>query len=341
MLLGEYIKSKMPDATELLHMFDPRKDGRVVSQGYLISQMEAAPVDVRALRAHIKAYANGPDGPYTERRLALYHQVHDLFERLADEPSNKGMKGYVLKDSFIGGEEADLIMLTVSHEERSQEDIAHNVLMCSKNAVGERRARIRDGVRIGGMCIAEEFGYRGEFRSSVHPLALPLNLSEVYVLMDALAAYEKENGELSPHGRTARRIAGMIKRELSDYAKKRLGKRLKGMGFSDLQEVDPVFVPDIVADKIPDDLTDHMSSKDANWIFYEKAGRLVRVCLVNGRSVKGTILPRSEHEQFFKDHAQEIGGVTDLADARPKCVVRLGGEKGYAVVDWADVVDIG
>ena len=53
-------------------------------------------------------------------------------------------------------------MLTVSHEERSQEDIAYNVLLCSKNAVEERRARIRDGVRIGGMCVAEEFGYRGE-----------------------------------------------------------------------------------------------------------------------------------------------------------------------------------
>lgn len=334
MLLGEYIKSNMPNAPELLQMIDDK------GKGYAISQMEVAPVDARALRVHIKAYANGPDGPYMERRLALYHQVNELFERLAAEPSNNGMKGYELKDSFIGGEEADLIMLAVSHEERSQEDIAHNVLLCSKNAVGERRARIRDGIRIGGMCVAEEFGYRGEFRSSVHPLALPLNLSEVYVLMDALAAYEKESDGWSPHGRTARRIAGMIKRELSDYAKKRLGKRLKEMGFSDLEEVDPVFMPDIVADKIPDDLPDHIPSKDANWIFYEKAGRLVRVCLESGRSVKGTILPRSEQKQFFKDHAQEIGADADLLNSRPKCVVRLSGEKGYAVVDWADVVDI-
>ena len=29
-----------------------------------------------------------------------------------------------------------------------------------------------------------------------------------------------------------------------------------------------------------------------------------------------------------------------MADARPKCVIRLSGEKDYAVVDWADVVDI-
>ena len=143
MLLGQYIKRNMPDAVELNDMVSHP------GEGYAISQMEAAPVDTGSLRMHIKAYANGPDGPYLQGRLALYHQVHELFALLAAEPSNKGMKGYELKDSFIGGEEADLIMLTVSHEERSQEDIAYNVLLCSKNAVGERRARIRDGVRIG------------------------------------------------------------------------------------------------------------------------------------------------------------------------------------------------
>lgn len=243
MLLGQYIKRNMPDAVELNDMVSHP------GEGYAISQMEAAPVDTGSLRMHIKAYANGPDGPYLQGRLALYHQVHELFALLAAEPSNKGMKGYELKDSFIGGEEADLIMLTVSHEERSQEDIAYNVLLCSKNAVGERRARIRDGVRIGGMCVAEEFGYRGEFRSSVHPLALPLNLSEVYVLMDALAAYERGCSRFDPHGRTARRIAGMIKRELSGYAKEKLGSRLEGMGFAQLEEVDPMFVPDIPGER--------------------------------------------------------------------------------------------
>lgn len=222
MLLGQYIKRNMPDAVELNDMVSHP------GEGYAISQMEAAPVDTGSLRMRIKAYANGPDGPYSEGRLALYHQVHELFALLAAEPSNKGMKGYELKDSFIGGEEADLIMLTVSHEERSQEDIAYNVLLCSKNAVGERRARIRDGVRIGGMCVAEEFGYRGEFRSSVHPLALPLNLSEVYVLMDALAAYERGCSRFDPHGRTARRIAGMIKRELSLGASLRVVHKRRG-----------------------------------------------------------------------------------------------------------------
>lgn len=119
MLLGQYIKRNMPDAVELNDMIS--RPG----EGYAISQMAVAPVDTGALRMHIKAYANGPDGPYLEGRLALYHQVHKLFALLAAEPSNKGMKGYELKDSFIGGEEADLIMLVFRQEDLSKKSIGN------------------------------------------------------------------------------------------------------------------------------------------------------------------------------------------------------------------------
>lgn len=40
-----------------------------------------------------------------------------LFESLRGVPGNEELKGYELKDSFMGGEEADLVMLTASHEE--------------------------------------------------------------------------------------------------------------------------------------------------------------------------------------------------------------------------------
>ena len=88
MLLGQFIKRYMPDAAELNDMIS--RPG----EGYAISQMAVAPVDTGSLRMRIKAYANGPDGPYLEGRLALYHQVHELFALLAAEPPNKGMKGY-------------------------------------------------------------------------------------------------------------------------------------------------------------------------------------------------------------------------------------------------------
>lgn len=35
-----------------------------------------------------------------------------LFELLRGVPGNEGLKGYKLKDSFMGGEEVDLVMLT-------------------------------------------------------------------------------------------------------------------------------------------------------------------------------------------------------------------------------------
>ena len=64
----------------------------------------------------------------------------------------------------------------------------------------------------------------------------------------------------------------MIKRELSGYAKEKLGSRLEGMGFAQLEEVDPMFVPDIPGDKVPEG----RSSQVANWLLYEKAGRWAR-----------------------------------------------------------------
>ena len=167
-----------------------------------------------------------------------------LFESLRDVPGNDGLKGCELKDSFMGGEEADLVMLTASHEEISQEELAHDVLRCSKNAVGERRVRMRDGIRIGSMGIQAEFGYRGAFQSSVHPVCLSLNLSEVYVLFDALAEYAREKDGQDPHRKTAERLAGMVKSQLSDYAKERLQARLKEMGLDGLGEVAPLFALD-------------------------------------------------------------------------------------------------
>lgn len=76
MLLGQYIKRNMPDAVELNDMVSHP------GEGYAISQMAVAPVDTGALRMYVKAYANGPDGPYLEGRLALYHQVHELLRCL-------------------------------------------------------------------------------------------------------------------------------------------------------------------------------------------------------------------------------------------------------------------
>ena len=251
-----------------------------------------------------------------------------LFESLRGVPGNEELKGYELKDSFMGGEEADLVMLTASHEETSQEELAHDVLRCSKNAVGDRRARMRDGIRIGGMSIQAEFGYRGVFQSSVHPVCLPLNLSEVYVLFDALAEYVREKDERDPHWATAGRLAGMVKSQLSDYAKEKLQERLEEMGFGELEEVAPMFAPDSPSGNARDEEADPLY-----WMRFEKMGVRVEVKLADGSSVTGTILSGAAAREFIEEHDIK------RKDKRPCLIVRRA-EDDYDIVPWADVVDV-
>lgn len=226
MKLADFIAGEMPDANELAALCAS------AFAGAQLRNMDACPFESRAFRKLLAAYAGSPEAPYGVGRVHLYHQVCDLFEALRLLPGNEGLKAYELKDSFLGGQEADLVMLLASHEGISQEALAHDVLRCSKNAVGERRARMKDGIRIGGMCIQAEFGYRGDFRSSVHPVSLPLNFSEAYVLFDALAEYSAGRGDRDPHRKSAERIAGMLKAQMSPYAKEKLAPRLGEMGFA-------------------------------------------------------------------------------------------------------------
>lgn len=79
---------------------------------------------------------------------------------------------------------------------------------------------------------------------SVRPVCLPLNLSEVYVLFDALAEYVRGKDGQDPHRKTAKRLAGMAKSQLSDYAKERLQARPEEMGLDGLEEVAPLYAPD-------------------------------------------------------------------------------------------------
>lgn len=56
---------------------------------------------------------------------------------------------------------------------------------------------------------------------------MPLSLPEIYILFDAFAEYVREKDEQDPHRKTAERPAGMLKSQLSDYAKERLRARLE------------------------------------------------------------------------------------------------------------------
>ena len=293
-------------------------------------QLKAAPFDSHAFRQLASKYSNGDEGPFGHDRLILYHQIGDLFELLRALPGNERLKDYELKDSFIGGEETDLIVLVSSHEGMSQERLAHDILRCSKNAVGDRRTRMRDGIRIDGMGINAEFGYRGEFQSSVHPISLPLNLSEVYLLFDALAEYTSSRDLRDPHRATAERIAGMIKSQLSDYAKDKLESRLREMGFDEIEEKAPMFSLDSPDRRA---LDDHTTANPAHWTLFEKAGIRAKIELVGGSTITGIILPNATARRFVEGHNIE------RKDKRPCCIVYRS-ENNFDIVSWADVVDV-
>lgn len=193
MKLGAFVDTFLPDAEELKHMLTSKCHGRSFHRIIVDNNFDSA-----AFRKLLKEYANGKEGPFGRRRLTLYHQTRDLFEQIRSQVPLPNLMSYELKDSFLGGEEADLIMLTCSHQKMAQETIAQEVLHCSTNAVGSRRARLKNGIRIAGMCFQTDFGYRGDFHSTAHPISLPLNLSEVYVLLTALKEYEADCGHDNP-----------------------------------------------------------------------------------------------------------------------------------------------
>lgn len=324
MKLADFIAGEMPDANELAALCAS------AFAGAQLRNMDACPFESRAFRKLLAAYAGSPEAPYGVGRVHLYHQVCDLFEALRLLPGNEGLKAYELKDSFLGGQEADLVMLLASHEGISQEALAHDVLRCSKNAVGERRARMKDGIRIGGMCIQAEFGYRGDFRSSVHPVSLPLNFSEAYVLFDALAEYSAGRGDRDPHRKSAERIAGMLKAQMSPYAKEKLAPRLGEMGFAGLPEVSPCFTFDIPGEDTSKDACD---PDPQHWLYFLKSGVMATVELTCGQCLRGVVIPRARVSSFLEERDAV------LKDRRPHCVV-LHEDGDFTLVPWSDVVDI-
>lgn len=197
-----------------------------------------------------------------------------LFESLRGVPGNERLKGYELKDSFMGGEEADLVMLTV------------------------------------------------------HPVCLPLNLSEVYVLFDALAEYVREKDGQDPHRKTAERLAGMVKSQLSDYAKERLQARLEEMGLDGLEEVAPLFALDSPSGNARSEKADPL-----HWMRFVKMGIRAEVVRNDGSSVTGTILSGAAAREFIEEH-----------DAKRKdkraCLIVRRADDDYDIVPWAGAVDV-
>lgn len=300
----EYAERELNHHVELSRFFDDKRWGRHVAL------QDIHDLDEQGLKESIRRYANSPKGPYCHKRLDLYHETCDLFGCLLRDRLCDG--GYELDESFLTNEEIYLIMLKASHGRISNKEMAFEVLRSSENTTRQRRSDFRDGVRIGDMCVQAEFGYGGTFESSVHPIMLPLNLSEVYVLLVALKNYELACGAYDPHAVLAARLANMAYGELSDYAKEKLSDRLSEAGY-EFHPEDPAFRDDM-----------HGSSE---WVMFEKGGACVSVELDDGTALVGVIA------RVGRRRGDEPG------DRRPGLTLRQ--DDGSEVsVPWSRVVDI-
>lgn len=301
MNLREYANRKLPGHALLGYML-----ARVRSVG----EMGVADINVPRLRKMIERYANAPRGVFGKDRIGLYGEVADLFDALCIDGLTT--EKYDPRKSFLGNEEIDLAILRASHEAKTHQELAEKVLHCSQTTVDNHIARLKDGARVGDMCVSAQFDYGGAFESSVHPVMLPLNLSEVYVLLSALDEYASERGYEDPHRSLAERLAGMVKGELTDYAKECLSPRL-GKVLDRAREEDPVYIGDA-----------HGASR---WVMLEKRGARVRVSLTDESSLVGRI--GGSGWVMGKDGNGRRRGLVIVSDADER-----------RVVPWSQVVDI-
>ena len=264
---------------------------------------------------------------FGEDRLVLYVGVSDLVTALRE----KGLttKEYSLKNSFISDDEANLIILKALHSPMSQEELASDVLKCSRNAVNSRVRALQDGIRIGDISVQLELEYGGKLQSTVHPVMLPLNLSEVYALLVTLKQDAASREAADPRGVIVDDIAEKVYSQLTPYAIGRISESLEKAGVAMRGGAVPRFRGD--------------DAKPSRWYFFEKAGVKARVIHATSDNEtaehEGMIVPslRGRH----RDERLSRSGEDPRDDfaSQPRLTLKLD-DGSLKEIRWSDVIDI-
>lgn len=143
---------------------------------------------------------------------------------------------------------------------------------------------------------------------------------------EGLKGYELKDSFMG--GEEAERVAGMVKSQLSDYAKKRLQARLEEMGLDGLEEVAPLFAPDSPSGNARSEEADPL-----HWMRFVKMGVRAEVELADGSLATGTILSGAAAREFIEEHDVK------RKDKRAYLVVRRT-DDDYDIVPWAEMVDV-
>lgn len=168
----------------------------------------------RAFCKALAAYANSKDGPQSNGRHDLFLNVHELFEKGNEIGGAPKKRHYNLDKSFIGTDEANLMLLKAAHEGMTQQAIAA-YLGCSRTAVQKRLSALANGVRFGDSYIKAAPTSRGGLKSTAHPIFLPLRLHEVYLMLSALGEFRTGRSGGDPERVLADDLAGRIYSQLT------------------------------------------------------------------------------------------------------------------------------
>jgi len=125
---------------------------------------------------------------------------------------------------------------------------------------------LRDGMDILGVKIKIESKHQGSqkhyYKSTVHPIMLALNLSELYALLKLL-----ENAMLQSRGEVYRHIFEQVYSQITDYAEGLIADKLKNK-----------YEKTEVSNRLEEEAIRH---KDIMLVYWEKSGRFIEISYRN------------------------------------------------------------
>lgn len=138
---------------------------------------------------------------------------------------NKGMKVKSELDDIRFYDypfERQLEIAKFLHEPHTNEEIMRRFNIGDARTLRDDLEALRDGIEVMGTTVQiteEKKGRKKYYKSTLHPIFLPLNLTEAY----ALTVYmPRVMDSRNPNAHIIRNISGRVKAQLSDYALRRL-----------------------------------------------------------------------------------------------------------------------
>ena len=169
--------------------------------------------DFADLDLKIAAYRNGRE---TMRRITVA-----FYEYIQKQTGIRIESTLYAKRFFNYSFERQLEIAKYLHEPHSGKEIAEKFDIDTRTMRADIEA-LRNGIEVLGTDIQireERHGRKIYYRSTLHPVFLPLNLSELYALTVYMPRMVKR---LEPNTQIIEDIVSCIKSQLSDYAKSRL-----------------------------------------------------------------------------------------------------------------------